>query len=365
MKEIYLDNAATTPVYPEAVREMEKTMLKSYGNPSSIHNKGEEAFKLISDARKKIADDINCKPEEIIFTSGATESSSLALSFKSKKKKIFVSSIEHPSVMENAFKLEVGGYEIIKIPVDNLGIVDFNFLEKMIDANTFLVSVMHVNNIFGTIQDIGRIGKLCRKRGALFHTDAVQSFGKLKIDVKEMCVDMLSASAHKIGGPKGTGFLYIRTGLVLEPIIVGSGQERGMRSGTENVPGIVGFAKALEMQKKVNGNEIEKLRNNLILGLEKIGGKINGDKKKRIWNNVHVSFSGKDNEGIVLALSLKGIYVSTGSACESKKTKEDYILRAIGLNKREIDSGIRITLGKDTTEKDVERLLKEIKNLLR
>lgn len=365
MKDIYLDYAATAPVFSEAVKEAVKTLMSDYGNPSSLHRKGEDALKIITDARKAISREINCRPEEIIFTSGATESNNLAFRVKSKKRKIFVSSIEHPSVMQAAEHLVSQGYKVIKIPVNRLGLVDIEFLHKEVDDKTLLVSVMHVNNIFGVIQDLESIGKICRNNKALFHTDAVQSFGKLKIDVNKIGVDMLSVSAHKIGGLKGTGFLYVRKGIDLQPIILGSGQERGMRSGTENVPGIAGFAKALEMQRKVDAEKIRKLRDKLMTGLERLGGKINGSKDRRIWNNVHVSFPGKDNEGIVLALSLKGIYVSTGSACESKKSREDYILKAIGLREDYIRSGIRITLGHETKEKEIQTILDEIKKILR
>lgn len=354
--EIYLDYAATTPVFPEAVREAEKAMIKDFGNPSSIHKKGENALKIINDARIKIAREIGCKPSEIIFTSGATESNNLALGLKWRK--ILISAIEHPSVMVPAKESDA-----VEISVDKSGLINLEELERKVGKGD-LVSIMHVNNIFGTIQDLEAIAKICRKKGAIFHTDAVQSFGKLKIDVRKG-IDLLSASAHKIGGIKGTGFLYVREGLKINPLIKGSGQERGTRSGTENVPGIAAFAKALEVQKKENTGRIRRLRDKLIRNLESLGGKINGDKEKRIWNNVHVSFPGNDNEGIVIALSMKGIYLSTGSACESKKAKEDYILKAIGLKKEEIDSGIRITLGHATKEKDITELLKELRKILR
>ncbi|NCO11209.1 cysteine desulfurase NifS [Candidatus Pacearchaeota archaeon CG_4_9_14_0_2_um_filter_39_13] len=355
MKEVYLDYAATTPVYPEVVKVVNRFMEKDYGNPGSLHDKGQQALKAISEARKRIALEIGCRPEEVIFTSGATEANNIALRC-SGRKKILVSAIEHPSVMETA-KNWAG--KLVIIPVDENGFVDTGFIEKEADENS-LVSVMHVNNIFGTIQDIDEIGKICRKKKALFHTDAVQSFGKVNFGNS---FDLLSASAHKIGGPKGIGILVAKKNAKLDPWTYGGGQEFGLRSGTENVPGIMGFAKALEMQKKADWRKIERLRDKLIEGLEKLGSKINGSKDKRIWNNIHFSFPGRESEETVLALSLKGLYVSTGSACDSKKT-EEYVLKAIGLKKDEIESGIRITLGWKTKEEHVDLLLKELRKIL-
>ena len=325
-REIYLDCAATTPVYEAVTREMDKINLEGYGNPSSQHALGEKARRRIDEVRRKIADDINARPEEIIFTSGTTESNNLALQgiiiASKEKKKIIISEIEHPSVSEVAGFLQNWGHEVIRVKVDKEGVVDIDNLKNILDNNkdkVGLVSVMHVNNVIGTIQPISEIGKLCKEQGVIFHTDCAQSFGKLKIDVNEMGIDLLSASAHKIGGPKGIGFLYVRNGTKIAPLVHGGGQERGLRSGTENVAGIVGLGKALDIIKKVDKKKIEIVRDKFIASLKNIGGKINGSLIQRIYNIINVSFPGVDAGSLVQYLSSRGIYVSVGSACDSKK----------------------------------------------
>ncbi len=370
MKKLYLDNAATTQVSEKVVKEMERFYLEDYGNPGSIHRLGEKAFDEMSKARAKLAKEIGAKPREIYFTSGGTESDNWALigtaEANPNNRTIIVSSIEHPAIIEAGENLSEKSFKIIKIKVNSDGIINIDELEREIkNKDVLLVSVMHVNNIIGTIQDLEAIGKLCRRHGVLFHTDAVQGFGKLDIDVKEMNIDLLSATAHKIGGPKGIGLLYVRDGVKIRQRIYGGGQEKGMRSGTENVPGIVGFAKALELQKKVNKKKVQRIRDKIIIGLEKIGGKINGSKEKRIWNNIHFSFLGINGENLVVYLSERGIYVSTGSACDSKKKKEDRVLRAIGLPRELQEGSIRITLGEDIDEKDADRVVGEIKKGLK
>ncbi|MBS3071885.1 cysteine desulfurase [Candidatus Pacearchaeota archaeon] len=369
-KEYYLDNAASTKVSKKVVAEIEKFYTEDYGNPGSIHKLGEKAAKAINEARIKLAKEINAKPNEIYFTSGATESNNWALFGLAKtskeKKKIVISSIEHPSVLETTRQLERWGFEIIQIKVNSEGIVnveEFEGILKKHSENILIVSVIHVNNIIGTIQDIGKIGELCAKYKILFHTDAVQSFGKLKIDVRKMNIDLLSASAHKIGGPKGIGLLYVKENVKIEPLIYGGGQERGIRSGTENVSGIIGFSKALEIANKINKEKVRKVRNKLIFDLEKIEGKLNGSKEERIYNNVHVSFK-VDGETLVIALSQEGIYVSAGSACESKKEREDHVLKAIGLKDEDIKGSIRITLNEDFREKDVSYIVDSIKKII-
>lgn len=365
-KEIYLDNSATTRVWPAVVDEMEKYYLEEYGNPSSIHKLGEKARKAIDNARAVIAKEINAKPEEIVFTSSGTESNNLAilgLLKASKKKKIVISSIEHPSVNEVANYLMSEGYDVIKVGVDKDGILNLDELERVVDGKTALVSVIHGNNVIGAIQDLSAIGALCKKKEVLFHADCVQTFGKEKIDVNKMGISLLSGSAHKIGGPKGIGFLYVRTGIHLKPVIYGGGQERGLRSGTENVAGIMGFAKALELSRKVNWNKIRSLRDRLISGLVKIGGKVNGSLDKRLAGNVHVSFSGIDGETAVVFLSEREIYCSVGSACESNK-EDKSILKAIGLNKEEIKGSIRFSLGPGIDEKDIEHVVKNVREVL-
>jgi cysteine desulfurase len=362
MKEIYMDCGSTTSVYSEVAEEMKKVFLEEYGNPSSTHEKGEKAFKLISDVRKKIAREIGCKSYEIIFTSGGTEGNNLALKGVGKKK-IFVSEVEHPSVFEVAHFLK-RDCEIFKIPVDEKGFVSLDFIDKNVDGNS-LVSVMHVNNIFGTINNLRDIGRICKKKKAVFHSDCVQSFGKLKIDVNDWGIDLLTGSGHKIGGPKGIGFLYVKNGIRIEPIIQGGGQEKGIRSGTENVGGIVGFGKALEILEKVDWKKVSEKRDKIIFELEKLGGKINGAlSKNRIYGNVHVSFLGKNSDKIILKLSERGIYISSGSACENKKKKDERVLRGIGMGKKEIEGSLRISIDEKINEEDVNLFIKELKKLL-
>jgi cysteine desulfurase len=363
MKEFYLDNASTTRVDERVLKEMQKYFLNDYGNPSSAHKLGEEARRDIDKAREIIAKEIGAKPWEIYFTSGGTESNNIALQGLARafpfKKKIIISSIEHPSITEICNYLETQGYRIIKIPVDAQGHVRIDAIEREIDKDTLLVSVMHVNNVFGVVQDIEKIGQVCRNKETVFHTDAVQSFGKIGINVQSG-IDMLSASGHKLNGPKGIGLLYVKEGIGIKPLVYGGGQEKGIRSGTENVPGIIGFAKALEMQKKVNRDKIRKVRDRFIEELQRIGGKINGSMQDRIYNNIHVSFTLVDSEVLVQWLSKKGIYVSAGSACDSKKGKEDESLKAIGLTQIESKGSIRITINEDIDEKDVKFIVKEI-----
>src|SRR3989344_7148306 len=365
---IYLDNASTTRVKDDVLKAMLPYFSIDYGNPSSVHNVGEKARKAIDKARELIAKEINAKPWEIVFTSGTTESNNLMLfglaraNRNKNKKKIIISAIEHASIIEPCEVLKREGFEIIRAPVDNQGIVDMDFLRRGIDKNTLVVSVMHVNNVLGVVERIAEIGKMCHERGVLFHTDAAQSFGKIEIDVRKMNVDLLSAGAHKIGGPKGTGFLYIRDGVKIEPLIYGGGQERGLRGGTENVAGIVGFAKALEVSSKVDR---EKIRNYLIEEIENIGGEINGSKSERIYNNVHFSLKGIDAQDMVMRLSARGIYVSSGSACESKKEKEEHVLKAIGLKRDMIENSIRISLNEDTSKNDAEHFIRVLKDLYR
>jgi cysteine desulfurase len=370
-KIIYLDNAATTSVSREVVAEMNKYQSEEYGNPSSIHEMGERARGAVYRVRKELAFELGCKAEEIVFTSGTTESNNLAFfglarsKLGEKRKKIVISKIEHSSIYVICDQLKKEGFEIVEIGVDKNGILDLEKLEKEIDKNTFLVSVIHVQNEIGVIQDLRKIGKICKKRDALFHSDAAQSFGKLKIKVKDWGINMLSCGGHKIGGPKGIGLLYVGERVKLTPLIYGGGQEKGLRGGTENVAGIVGMGMALEMYKKINWKEIGEVRNYLISGIEKLGGKINGSVDKRIWDNVNVSFIGIDGEGIVLYLSQNGIYCSTGSACENRKNTEDRILKAIGLKKSEINGSLRFGLSEDISKRKVDFVLWELEKYLR
>src|SRR3989344_294793 len=367
MRKLYFDNSATTKVYDEVIRIMNKCMTSDYGNPSSAHALGDNASKLVLESRTKIARSIGAKAHEIFFTSGTTESNNwvfCGLAYANpEKKKILISGIEHPSVREVGYHLKYLKYEVVEIPVDSDGFVDLDFIEKNIDSNTLVVSVIHGNNIFGTIQNLKKIGDICKNTKVLFHTDAAQTFGKMKILVHDWNVDLLSASAHKISGPNGVGFLYVRDGVKIAPLFYGGRQEKGLRSGTENVPGIVGFSKAVEISMKENWNKIRDIRDYLISELLKIGGKIVGSLAKRVPNNVFVTFSGVDCERLLYDLSSKGIYVSIGSACDSKKEIEDFSLKAIGLTAKEMKNSLRISLPVDVSRKDVKYFLSVLKEL--
>ncbi len=367
MKPLYLDAASTTPVFPSVVQAMKPLFTERYGNPSSPHAMGEDALKALTQARTLLAKEINAKPHELIFTSGSTESNNLALFglvHNAKKKKIIVSAIEHSSVMAPCDYLRSFGYTMVAIPVNAQGFIDLARLEKEIDGNTLVVSIMHANNVMGTVHDVAAIGALCRKKDTLFHTDAAQSFGKLTIDVRAMNIDLLSASAHKMGGPKGTGLLYVREGIALGPTMFGGGQERGLRSGTENVAGAVGFSRALEDVKKKDWKKIARCRDVLMNELEKMGGVITGSRVYRLANNIHVSFPGVDASMLVTRLSHKGIYVSTGSACETLGEKEDHVLRALGLGKKYIEGSIRLSLWEPLSVQDIRRVVNEIRRVV-
>ena len=369
MKEIYLDNASTSKINPEVVKVMKEVLLRNYGNPSSQHKLGEDSLKLITKVRKKLARELGVKPQEIIFTSGGTESNNLAIQglarANPKKKKIIISSVEHPSVSETCKFMKSLGYEIVEIPVNKNGILNIEKLKNSIDRNTLLVSIIHVNNVIGTIQNLKNIGKICKQKKVYFHTDAVQSFGKLKINVKDINLDLLSASGHKIGSPKGIGILYVQEKMKIMPLILGGGQEKNIRSGTENVAGIIGFSKALDLAKKIDKIKVIGLKNKFIENLEKLGGKINGSKEKRIFNNIHVSFGKINSEKLIHYLSERGIYASVGSACDAKKKTENKILKSIGMSQKEIGSSIRFTLDNKTNKKDIKKVTKEIENFLK
>ena len=348
MKKIYLDNSATTRVYPEVADVVRKFMVDGYGNASSQHSLGRDAREAVEKAREKIAGFVGCSADEIVFTSGGTESNNLAIDglalANPEKKHIVASVIEHPSVLESCKFMENWGYEIDYVGVGKDGVVDVGDIEKLIRDDTLVVSVMHVNNEIGTVQPVEEIAKVCKKKGCYFHSDAVQGFGKVDLDLKN--VDLFSVSGHKIGAPKGVGFLYVKKGTKISAIMTGGGQENGLRSGTENVPGIVGLAAALDV--KIDKKGIEESRDKIVEGLLKIEGvRINGSLDKRVYNNVNVSFYGIEGESLMLMLDKDGICVSTGSACASSKLKESYVLRAIGVDDMYIHGSLRLTLGED------------------
>lgn len=376
MKKIYMDHASTTPVDPEVVEAISPYFTKYYGNASSLHSFGQEAHEAMEKARKKIANLIKAKPEEIIFTSSGTESDNIAIkgiAYKMKKYKdkgshIITSEIEHPAVLETCKHLENQGFKVKCLPVDKYGLVSPDDLEEAISTSTFLISIMHANNEIGTIEPIEEIGKIAREREIPFHTDAVQSAGKLDIDVNGMNVDMLSLSSHKMYGPKGTGALFIRKGIKLEPIIQGGGHERGFRSGTENIPGIVGMGKACELAKKgmdVDVANLKNMRDKLIKGILEIEESyLNGHPTKRLPNNAHFRFTAIEGESLVMSLDDKGIAASTGSACSSKKLKPSHVLMAIGLNEVEAHGSLRLTLGRQNTDEEIEWVVEVLPTII-
>ncbi|VVB80512.1 Cysteine desulfurase IscS 2 [uncultured archaeon] len=365
MEKLYLDNAATTPLAKEVVQELNKK-ISLFGNPSSRHVLGREAKIEIEKAREKIAKSINAKPEEIIFTSGATESNNLAIKGLAEanptKKQIITSEIEHPSILEVCKNLGKRGYQIDKISVDSEGIINLKELKDKISKDALLVSVMHVNNEIGTIQPIEEIAKICKEKNVPFHTDAVQSFGKLKIDVQKIGINLLSASGHKLNALKGIGFLYVKRGMNIEPQLNGGGQENNLRSGTENVLGIISLAKAIELKRE--SEKVEKSRDKIINKLLEISGsKLNGSKEKRIYNNINISFYGIEGESLQMFLDEEGIFISTSSACASNKLAKSHVLKAIGIDKMYLNGSIRITLDtlKLLTTKQEDFIIKKIK----
>lgn len=374
-KQIYFDYAATTPVDPRVVNAMLPYFLKYYGNTMSGHSPGQKAAQTLENIRQLFADYINASPEEIIFTGSATESNNLALkgimfANRLKKNHLIVSQIEHDCILESSQWLEKQGFKVTYLPVDKNGFININQLEKTITPQTALVSIIHGNNEVGTVQDIEAVGKLCRSKGVYFHTDAVQSFGKLTIDVKKQNIDLLTASSHKIYGPKGAALLFVRNGVRIEPILHGGGHERGLRSSTVNLPAIVGFGKALEIIKKEGKKENErlsKLKNYLIKKvLTNIKGtQLNGDSQKRLVNNINISFASVEGESLMMELDFQNIAVSTGSACSSKILMPSHVLMAMGRQPQEAHGSLRISLGRWTKKSDIDFLVINLKKIIK
>lgn len=364
IEKIYLDYAATTPVRPEVLKAMSPYFDRTFGNASSIHKWGRDAKEALDSARATIAKAIGCKESEIIFTSGGTEADNLAVvgavfANKEKGRHVITSVIEHHAVLETCKWLETQGFEVTYVPVDKYGMINPSDIANAIRSDTILVTVMHANNEIGTIQPIEEIGKICRARGVLFHTDAVQTFCHMPIDITN--VDMLSVSSHKIGGPKGVGALYIRSGISLSPILHGGGQERNMRSGTENIAGIVGFARAVEtgMKEMKAEEKLVALRDRLIDSVLKIpNSALTGHPTKRLPNSASFWFKFIEGEALGLSLDDLGIASSTGSACSSKSLEPSHVLLACGLKAHEAHGSLRLTIGKDTTRADVDYVLK-------
>ena len=363
---IYMDHSATTPVDKRVLDFMLPYFGEKYGNASSLHSLGQEAKKAIEEARVKVAKVIHADPSEIYFTSGGTESNNFAIkgvSFadKDKGKHIITTKIEHDCVLNTCKWLEKRGFEVTYLDVDKHGLIDIGDLESSLREDTILVSITHANNEIGTVQDMEEIGKTVKESNAYLHTDAVQSVTKLPVDVKKMSLDMLSISSHKIFGPKGVGCLYIRKGVKLDPLAHGGGHEGGLRSGTENVSGIVGFGEAMKIGEEERPKampRLQELRDKIIDNVLKIDNTwLNGHPQKRLPINANFSFKFIEGESLVLLLDAKGIEASTGSACSSKSLKPSHVLLAIGLKPEEAHGSLRLTLGKDNTEKDADYLL--------
>ena len=365
-----MDHSATTPVAPEVLAAMLPYFGEKFGNASSLHRSGREAKEALEDSREKVAALLGARAEEIIFTSGGTESDNLALKGIARKnrklgKHIITTQIEHPAILETCRALEKDGFEVTYLPVTGEGLVELSTLEASIRPDTILISVMHANNEVGTIQPLEEIGRLAAERDIYLHSDAVQSVGKIPVNVDDLGVDLLSLSAHKLYGPKGVGALYIRKGTKLESIIQGGGHERRLRSGTENISGIVGLARAAELAERDMPREAERLAGlrdrlaELVLGKVKDAW-INGTMKKRLPGNLNFGFKYVEGESLLLFLDSKGICVSTGSACSSHKLEPSHVLMSLGLKAEECHGSLRITLGMSNTLDEVEYVAESI-----
>lgn len=366
MKRIYMDHSATSPVAPEVLEAMIPYFTEIYGNASSLHSFGREAREALETARDKVAALIGARPEEIYFTSGGTESDNIALKGVALKNRgrgghVITTSIEHPAVLEVCHNLEGLGFEVTYLPVDREGLVSPGDVEAAIRDDTILLSVMHANNEVGTIQPLQEIGKIAAEKDVYLHTDAVQTAGKIPVDVDRLGVDLLSISAHKLYGPKGIGALYVRKGTRIESITQGGGHEGGLRSGTENVPGAVGLARAAELAGEIMLPEMERLT-----GLRDRLGKfvlenipdswINGHPVRRLPGSLNLGFARVEGESMLLFLDMNGIAVSTGSACSSRKLEASHVLRSLGLPPEMCHGSLRITMGRDNTSEDVDYL---------
>lgn len=373
-KIIYMDNAATTPVRPEVLEAMIPYFTEKFGNPSSIYSISAENKKAITDARELIAKTINTTQENIYFTAGGSESDNWALkataeAYESKGKHIITTKIEHHAILHTCDYLEKRGFEITYLDVDENGIVDLEQLEKAIRPDTILISVMFANNEIGTIEPIAEIGKIAHEHGVLFHTDAVQAYTQVPIDVEAMHIDMMSTSGHKINGPKGIGFLYIRKGVKIRSFVHGGAQERRRRAGTENVTGIIGLAKAAQiatdnMEERTAGERA--VRDHLIERIEKEipYAKLNGDRTRRLPNNVNFSFRFIEGESMLIMLDGKGICASSGSACTSGSLDPSHVLLAIGLPHEIAHGSLRLTISDATTMEDADYVVDNLKEII-
>ena len=370
---VYLDNNATTPVDPAVAEKMSNFLKEHFGNPSSLYPIGRQVKEMIVEAREIVAKALNAGRTEIVFTGSGTEADNFAirgvLDALPEKNEVIISAIEHPAIIETAHYLEKKGIKITYVPVDKYGTIDLDFLKDAITPQTALISIMQANNEIGTIQPMEEVCKIAKARGIPVHTDAVQSFGKIDVNVNKLGVDLLSISAHKIYGPKGVGALYIRKGTNIWPFIYGGHQEREMRAGTENTIGIIGLGEAVRVLKERGDRDkkqIEQLAEKLKKGIEDNipRVKFNGHEKNRIKGTLNFAFLGLEAEAILLALATKGIYVSTGSACSEGAEDVSHVLNAIGLRPEIARSCIRISLGRFNTEEDIDLVLKELPEIV-
>jgi cysteine desulfurase len=373
-KTIYLDHAATTAARPEVVEAMLPYFTEKFGNPSSIYGFAAENKKVITDVRETIAKSLNAATQDIYFTAGGSESDNWALkataeAYSQKGNHIITTKIEHHAILHTCDYLEKKGFEITYLDVDENGIVKLDQLKAAIRPTTILISVMFANNEIGTIQPIEEIGAIAKENGILFHTDAVQAYGQLPIDVEKMHIDMLSASGHKLNGPKGIGFLYIRKGLKLKSFVHGGAQERSRRAGTENVTGIVGLGKAVEIAMATMKERTEKeeaMRDHLIdrILAEIPYARLNGDRKRRLPNNVNISFQFIEGESLLIMLDMKGICASSGSACTSGSLDPSHVLLAIGLPHEIAHGSLRMTLGEENTMEQMDYVVEQLKEIV-
>ncbi len=371
---IYLDNAATTKTAPEVVDAMLPYFSEYYGNASTIYSLGAESKKAMDHARQTIADSLGAKPEEIYFTAGGSESDNWALkataeAYASKGKHIITTKIEHHAILHTCEYLEKRGYEITYLNVDRDGLISLDELKAAIRPDTILISVMFANNEIGTIEPIAEIGEIAKEHGVLFHTDAVQAYAQVPINVDEMHIDMLSASGHKLNGPKGIGFLYIRKGVKIRSFVHGGAQERSRRAGTENIPGIVGLGAAVERAMRIMDSKTRKeieLRDYLIGRLENEIPHcwLNGHRTKRLPNNINFSFLFIEGESMLIMLDMKGICASSGSACTSGSLDPSHVLLAIGLKHEEAHGSLRLTLSEDSTKEEMDIVAEEVKKIV-
>ena len=368
VQRIYLDHNATTPLLPAVIDRMTAVLREEFGNPSSVHHFGQQAKAAVDDARSQVAELVGGDPSEVLFTSGGTEGDNIAIRGAAEaleatgRRHLVASAIEHEAVLNTLKALARRGWQITLLPVDQTGIVSPAALREALTDKTVLVSVMHANNEIGTIQPLAELARLAHERGALFHTDAVQSAGKIPLNVKGLGVDMLSVSAHKFYGPKGVGALWIRRGLRVMPLLTGGRQERSRRAGTENVPGIVGMGVAASIaagKMESEGRRLAELRDRLEAGILRTvpGTTVNGSRDHRVPNTTNISFDRIEAESLLIALDLEGVAVSTGSACSSGTLEPSHVLKAMGFNAHRTQNSIRFSLGASNTEAEMDRVI--------